>query len=337
MRKIIILLNKYVALAKAIFYKNRFLNLLSIALFYIFHQTDVKRFPFLVEIEPTNRCNLKCSLCLTGAEMLKRTKGDMPLGGFKRIINQLKGSIVYLVLYFLGEPLLNLQIFQMIEYAKKHKIFIRLSSNFNFDNKQNITNIINCRVDELVISLDCATPQTYFAYKKNRDFERVIKNIKLLIQARREKLKPFINLQLLLMRHTENEISEFRKLVRSLNVDRGIIKKVRVDSLGIEPKRIFLPKNNKYIRSAYKNNSKESVCYRPWISTLFLWDGSVIPCCFDMEGEYNFGNISYLNFEQIWNNEKYIHFRSQMLKGSNQIPICKQCSFKNFYDNFNTI
>lgn len=337
MKRIIALLFKYLALVRAIFCNKRFLNLLIVIPSYLFRKPKFKGLPFLIQIEPTNRCNLRCALCLTGAGKLRRPKGDMSLKEFRKIIDQLEEGTVYLVLYNLGEPLLNSEIYQMVKYAKKKRIFVRLSTNGDFYDKQNIKNLVNCGIDELVISLDCASPQTYIKYKRSDGFEGVIKNVKLIIEERGSRLKPFVGLQLLVTRDTEAEIHKFKEMVNNLGVDKGLIKTLRVNFPGIAPDRDFLPKNNKYIRRAYRNTSENGICYRPWISTLILWDGSVVPCCFDMEGGYTLGNVTNISFNQIWNNQKYISFRKQILRGINKIPLCKECSLRDIFQDLTLI
>lgn len=331
---IAILLTKYSALFKAILYKKRFFNTFLILFSYIRGKNNVLGSPFLLQVEPTNRCNLSCDLCLTGLGKLSRPKRDMTFQEFTQIINQFEESIIYLVLYNLGEPLLNTQIYEMIEYAKEKKVFIQLSTNGYFNDDKHIKRIINCGVDELIISLDFTTPESYTKHKKSKTFENVVENILLIVKERGRKRRPFINVQLLLMRDNEEEIPRFKSLIHYLKVDKGIIKKVRVDFPGSSPDVSFLPQNSKHIRKSYMGNYKRAKCYRPWISTVILSDNSIVPCCFDMHSEYNFGNISNLSFSQIWNNEKYVRFRKQILNNINQIPLCKQCSIDNFFDNF---
>lgn len=331
MKRVIASLFKYLALIRAIFCNKRFLNLLIVMCSYLFRRPKFRGLPFLIQIEPTNRCNLRCALCLTGAGKLRRPKGDMSLREFRKIIDRLEGGIVYLVLYNLGESLLNPKIYQMIKYAKKKRIFVRLSTNGDFYDKQNLKNLVNCGIDELIISLDCASPQTYARYKRSDGFERVVRNVKLIIRERGNRLKPFVDLQLLITRDTEEEIPKFKGMVRKLGVDRGLIKTLRINFPGIPPERSFLPRNSKYIRRAYQNNSKNGICYRPWISTLIFWDGSVVPCCFDMEGDYALGNVTDVSFKHIWNNEKYISFRKQILKGIDRVLLCKECSLRDIF------
>lgn len=326
-KRIFALLTKYSSLFRSICYKKRWFNFILAIFSYLFKQTTPIGLPFIIQIEPTNKCNLTCALCITGNGRLKRIKGDLSFQTFKKIIDDIQKNIIYLGLYNLGESLLNKDIYRMTEYAKKKKIYIRLSTSGFFHDKEIIKNLISCGIDELIISLDCASPQTYSRYKGKDGFKTVIDNTKSIINNRGSKLKPFIALQLLVMKETEREIEEFKVIVKHLGADRGIIKTLRINFPDSYSNREFLPTNKKYIRKAYLTNSDKTGCYRPWLSTVILWDGTVVPCCFDMEGDYNFGNLTNKTFKEIWHSEKYISFRKQ-IKKNNQIPLCKECSLK---------
>ena len=155
---------------------------------------------------------------------MRRPKRDMSFSEFTQIIDQFEGSIIYLVLYNLGEPLLNAHIYEMINYAKKRRIFVKLSTNGYFTDRKHIKDIVNCGIDELIISLDCVSPKNYLKYKNSHSFYDVINNIELIIKERKGRQSPFINVQLLLIRDNEEDISQFRCLVRRLGVDKGLIK-----------------------------------------------------------------------------------------------------------------
>lgn len=334
MKKFFVTITKYLALARAIFYKKRFLNIIFILFSCLTRKNKILGLPLFLQVEPTNRCNLNCRLCLTGYGKLNRPKRDLAFDEFAKIIDQLEGSVFYLVLYNLGEPLLNSQIYQMIGYAKKKGIFVRLHTNGDFKDKKHIENIISCGVDELTISLDCATPQVYFKHKKSNTFKNVIDNIGAIVRQRGRESRPFINIQLLLTRDNENEITRFKSLVRQLKVDKGLIKKARVDFPGVQADTSFLPLDTRYIRKIYKDVYRKKRCLRPWVSTVVLCDNSVTPCCFDMQAEHKFGSMDNFDFRQIWGNQGYAEFRQQALKDINKIPLCRQCSVIDFFDIF---
>jgi radical SAM protein with 4Fe4S-binding SPASM domain len=290
--------------------------------------------PLFLQVEPTNRCNLNCRLCLTGYQKLNRPKRDLSFDEFKKIIDQLEDGVFYLVLYNLGEPLLNSQLYQMVRYAKEKEIFVRLHTNGDFQDKRHIKEIISCGLDELTVSLDCATPEAYLNHKKSNTFENVIANIRSIVKERGKRCRPFINIQLLLTRENEKDIDSFKTLVRLLKIDKGLIKKARVNFPGIQPDASFLPLDTRYVRKIYKDGYRKMKCLRPWLSTVVLCDNSITPCCFDMQAEHKFGNMVDFNFREVWNNKKYVWFRKQTLTDINKISLCNQCSAINFFDNF---
>ena len=81
----------------------------------------VNSYPIHITVDPANICQLKCPLCPTGQRLPSRQKGMMKFEDFKRIIDQLGDYIMSLSLFSWGEPLLDKDVFKMIEYAKSRK------------------------------------------------------------------------------------------------------------------------------------------------------------------------------------------------------------------------
>jgi radical SAM protein with 4Fe4S-binding SPASM domain len=57
----------------------------------------------------------------------------------------------------------------------------------------------------------------------------------------------------------------------------------------------------------------------------FKWNGDVVPCCFDIEGDYVIGNIMEKPLSDLWNNEKYKEIRKSIHQ-RNYIPLCSNCN-----------
>jgi radical SAM protein with 4Fe4S-binding SPASM domain len=73
-------------------------------------------------------------------------------------------------------------------------------------------------------------------------------------------------------------------------------------------------------------NRLDNNCWKMWSSAVITWDGAVVPCCFDKDATHKFGNITTQKFKTIWKSKPYSSFRQSILKGRNQIEICKNCS-----------
>ena len=95
----------------------------------------------------------------------------------------------------------------------------------------------------------------------------------------------------------------------------------------------WLPQNEKYRRYDFNEQllrvkQGKGICPRPWLTTLVDWDGQVVPCCFDKNGEHAMGDFrDGSEFKTIWFSKKYTGFRKTMLKNRNAIDICKNCNY----------
>jgi len=316
------------------FHPHRIVNLIKINISRSLKLPKIIGLPHTVMIEPTNTCNLKCPLCPTGAGLIKRAKGFLKFEDFKKVVDETYKSVFHIRLWNWGEPLLNKEIFRMIAYAKRKKIFVNLSTNSSFLDQTISEKIVNSGLDELIVSLDGASEKAYTAYRKGGDFNKVINSIKFLTRERKRlnKKTPFIKLQFIIMKSNENEISKMKSLAKTLGVDELSFKTVGImDYFSKEDIKKYIPSQKKYSRYAVDSNkvlSKRGVknwCDFIWDEMVINWDGSVVPCCFDMNNRYPFGNVFNQSVKEVWNSNKYVQFRKQILSSKKQIPLCKYC------------
>ena len=108
-------------------------------------------------------------------------------------------------------------------------------------------------------------------------------------------------------------------------------------SVAIERDSEWIPEDPKYC--AFDMEHKEvkrqkSFCDLPWKETVINWNGSVLPCCAVFEDKYSFGDTFQNRFKDVWNSEKYVAARKELLgkknKGSTICHICKANGFTHF-------
>lgn len=307
----------------------KFLNLILVKFSKIMRLKKVLGYPLTVMVEPTNTCTLKCPLCPTGQGLLRRPSGFMDFETFKKIVDQFGKYSLHLRLWNWGEPLLHKDFIKMVKYARKHDWYINTSTNSFFLTPEIAKELVSSGLDSIIVSLDGASEKTYKKYRKQGDFKKVIRAINALV-AEKEKQNsktPRIHLQFIIMRHNEHEIPKIKKLAKELKVDFLALKKVGImdPSLKKDIKK-YLPsgKYSKYTPEG-KIKIRRNMCDIIYEETVVNWDGSVVPCCYDMHNTYVFGNIRETFFKKIWNNEKYVAFRSAILKNKSQIPMCANC------------
>lgn len=288
--------------------------------------------PPVLTIEPTNICNLRCPLCVTGNGTMERAYGRMQLETFTRLIDEIGDRVLYLVFFNQGEPYLHRGLYEFVAYAKRRGIYVTTSTNAHYFDEQTAEATVRSGMDSLVLSVDGAKQETYAQYRVGGSLAKVQSGIRALVAAK-QRLRsktPHLYMQFLVMQHNEHEIPAMKRMARELGVDRLLIKTTQVETL--EEAQTWLPRADKYRRYHVAANEFEvkrgkGVCVRPWLTTMVNWDGGVVPCCFDKNAHHLTGELwPEKNFAAIWRSETYADFRAKMLNDRNDLDLCKNCN-----------
>jgi MoaA/NifB/PqqE/SkfB family radical SAM enzyme len=288
----------------------------------------------MLMLEPTSLCNLHCPLCAVGAGKLTRPQGHMPLERYRHIIDQMGPYLLHLTLWNQGEPFLHPRLIEMIRYAKARKMTVLTSTNGHFlDDPETAERLVRSGLDDLIVSLDGISQQTYRGYRKGGDLNRVLRGVRTLVRAR-QKLgspRPCIELQFLIMRHNEHEIEPFRVLAKRLGVDRISLKTLQVETL--QEARDYLPRRRSYRRYILENGALRlrgnlgRHCRWIWFCPVIDSDGTVCPCCFDKDHLIPLGNsFQDRPVAEIWQGPSYRSFRARIMAARERIPLCRNCS-----------
>jgi radical SAM protein with 4Fe4S-binding SPASM domain len=268
----------------------------------------------------------------------------MDLSLFKSAIDQVHKNLFYLNLYFQGEPYLDPDFFDMVQYARNHKIFVNTSTNGHFLDPENARRTVASGLNRIIISLDGTDQESYGSYRIGGSFEKVKQGITDLVHARKEmhSKTPRIIVQFLVLKTNEHQVPEIRKLVKELGADALELKSAQL--YHFEYGNPLLTSIEKYRRYQMVNKStsqrvNESTwdslkiknrlpnhCFRMWSSCVITWDGRVAPCCFDKDVSFPMGNIEQLPVRAIWKNKEYNHFRQRILDERKSIDICRNCT-----------
>jgi radical SAM protein with 4Fe4S-binding SPASM domain len=289
--------------------------------------------PFILTVEPTNVCNLRCPLCVTGNGRMTRTAGKLEFETFKRLIDELGDYLFYILLYQQGEPFINKSFLDFVAYAKTRRIFVTTSTNAHYFDIDTARRTVASGLDSIIVSIDGASQTSYETYRVGGELAKVTAGVRNLVAERNRQRSrtPKVFIQFIMMRHNEREIASMRELTRDLGADKLLLKTVQVET---EAEAVqWLPADESRRRYRTGNGSLQpkrkaiGPCVRPWTSSLINWDGSVVPCCFDKNGEYEFGSTKNgKEFSQIWMSEKYDLFRDKMLTERSSLSICRNCS-----------
>ncbi len=286
----------------------------------------IGKYPLDVIAETSNICNLRCTMCFQSDEalpVLKTTKVSlMAMDTFKKIADECASyKIPALKLNWRGEPMLNKNFTEMLRYAKGKGILeVTSLTNGTLMNENICREIVAAKMDQLVISIDGFTKETYEKIRVGADYDEVINNINNLIGIRGKSRKPFIRLQ-----YTESEINkhETSSFYQYWNK--------KVDEITVSYCQDF--------GSLGKNNPDEVpihsfFCQQPFQRLVIMADGTVTVCATDVMGDISIGNIYEDSLEHLWNGSKINKLREQHKSGRYyENSMCRICAHNRFNAN----
>jgi radical SAM protein with 4Fe4S-binding SPASM domain len=283
--------------------------------------------PEVLAIEATNACMMDCEMC--PRREMTRPVGNMDSGLFRKIVDEAKEYSEWIWLHLLGDPLLHPQIEQLIKYANIKGIKTRISTNPNCLTERKSRAIIEAGLDLIHISVDGIDNETYKSVRgKNADYGQAMVNIERLIQLRNDTVKhrPIIRIAIIRMKKTANYIDEFKRIWSDKGVDDIIVTDYITWDGSVQ--RIVNEAGDTNLSSEYRDSSKRT-CFLPWLSVEILWDGRVVPCCFDSDGKNVLGDMNNESLESIWNNQSMLALRKQHITFNYQANyLCASCREK---------
>ena len=284
--------------------------------------------PRRISIELTNRCNLNCPFCLVGLQNdqesvahhdLGRQWGKMDLGLAEKIISDSADfGIQEVMLTFQGEPLLHPQFVNFVELVKDHNMKAVLFTNGLLLSAEKSTSIIRAGLHSIRFSVDGASQDVYQLNRVGGKFEKVYRNMAEFIQIKNEENSPiYVMWQFIAMRNNEHEIEKAREMAEAIGIP-FFVKTFAESIPDLAP-----------VTPEYQRKPLVKPCLDIYRNIFCFWDGSVVPCCFDLRGKELMGNLNENTLEEIWNGPRYVEFR-RLLSGVSDNPekepeLCKSC------------
>jgi radical SAM protein with 4Fe4S-binding SPASM domain len=276
----------------------------------------VSSFPFHVDIETTDACNLRCIMCVHGTTGVKNT-GMIDTDFAKALIDQMASQGAYSVKFnWRGEPALHKGLVFLVKYAsQKGLIDVQFNTNGLPYSEGKIEELIEAGLDRIIFSMDGATKETYESIRVGADYDKLIYNVKTFHQLRKKmnRTKPHIRIQMIKMKTNKDEVKQFIEMWKPF-VDEIQINEVtdrgQGDTLNVGD-RVAVGRRR---------------CPQPWQRMVVSWDGKVMPCCGDWNMKWIIGDAKKESLKAIWKGEKMSRLR-RLIKDLklNQFEPCKNC------------
>lgn len=321
---------------------------------------DIKK----LYIEPTTACNLICRTCIRNSWGVPL--GYMSSQTFNRLTDSLSKLpfLKKVVFAGFGEPLSHPRIIDMIETVRNHNLSVMIATNGLLLNRAMSTELVRLGVDRINVSVDGADPKTFQDIRGAR-LGQVAENIQVFNEVKTHlgSLHPSLGLEFVAMRSNISELKDLARLASKWSVSdllvtnilpytEDMLSEVLYSYVPVEPNRT----NNWSIRlGAWLSWATDDLPRMHWgagrrcrfigdHSTVVGYDGSVLPClalshsysylaidgCKKQVSRYSLGNINQLSLAEIWMQEEYVLFRSDVK--AYHFPSCPDCDLRETCD-----
>jgi radical SAM protein with 4Fe4S-binding SPASM domain len=238
---------------------------------------------------------------------------------FRRLIDECGPFLYTLDLFNWGEPLLNHSIFEMIQYAKRYRIRVVISSNLHSCDAQTCDRLVSSGLDVLIVSLHGASTTSVASYQEGAHMATVLQNIQLIHETKQRlhSSTPAVYWRYIVTKYNEEELNVARLTSNELGVDVMQFAPVRCHmgyELLLTPTQQYanvkdwLPLKESLSMYDYTTQARKDipkVCRWLWTRSVINWNGSVSPCCGVWHEHFDFGNINNTTFFAVWNNQRY--------------------------------
>jgi radical SAM protein with 4Fe4S-binding SPASM domain len=299
-----------------------------------------------LQIEPTNRCNLHCSICSHALFGVSKQK-DLTFPEFKTILDKFNNNVKRIFLQGLGEPFLNPKLNEMISYACGRGLFIYTTTNANALTEKIIQGMILAGLNELRISIDTFDSTLYENIKSGGKLKRVIDAIKLINQKKKEHgvSYPVLRLNTVLMKETISGLAQVIEMAALLGIvevsliplvvhgnglatEEHNVSVLSIDELGsliLQAKHRAKEHGIELVSGISTERHPDAMAIEQFVipkcyhSMYVQSNGDLSPCC---NMPLNFGNIFKEGLTDILNGEKIRTLRNFIQQNK---PSCHDC------------
>lgn len=147
-------------------------------------QASPVELPRELYLESTNRCNELCDQC-PRTHLQREQERDLTLADVINITDQLP-SLDRVVLHGLGEPMLNPELPDIVAHLRGRGAYVLFNSNATALSERMGNALIAAGLNELRVSLDGATPETYARVRgvTPKTLPKIIRNLTAFVQLK---------------------------------------------------------------------------------------------------------------------------------------------------------
>ena len=141
-------------------------NWIAVELGIALRRTGPWGWPTHMQIEPSSKCNLRCTYCPVGTEL--GATGHMTATS-SSVVDDVHRHALLMVLFGWGEPFVCPSVYEMIAYAHAKGVRIVSSTNGHlFVKRAHAEGVVRSGLDALIVSLSGTTQEAYARFRSGK-------------------------------------------------------------------------------------------------------------------------------------------------------------------------
>ena len=267
-----------------------------------------------VYVEISNLCNLSCAFC----PGTKRPKGRMTPAEFSVLAPKLKAYTDFLYFHLMGEPLCHPQLGEFLEIAHQNGFRVILTTNGTLLRRQQNLLLCSPALHKVNISL-----HAFEANDLSVPFEEYLTDCFAFGQAAKGE-------KLVVYRLWNQGGADTRNQAILDGLHRAFPEPWVTEARGTRiAHRTYLEYGDKFDWPDLQasEGSSRVFCYGLRDQLGVLWDGTVVPCCLDHEGDLALGNLFRQDLAEILDAPRAKAIYDGFSKKEAVEPLCRRCGY----------
>ncbi|MCD6389979.1 MAG: SPASM domain-containing protein [Desulfobulbaceae bacterium] len=279
--------------------------------------------PYIYEIEPTNHCPYACIMCPRGRGRMTRPRGYMSLELFEKMLTMFPADQRLVRLHHFGEAVLHPRIDTMIAMVVETGRIPVISLNPATLNESLCRRLVAAAPGLVCFSLDAFSDQGLKKIRGiRRPYEECLQLMDMFVSMSRKSSRKILKvIQTVVLDENRDQLAALAALKERYQEPDVVF--YRAENTGFGDLEL-VEQTNAGGSAALKANARS--CAAPFSEVSILWNGDVVLCCYDYNGDNVIGNLEQVSMADIWSGAAINRLRKTFTdRETARLKLCSRC------------
>ena len=284
--------------------------------------------PFVLNIEPTNYCNLRCPFCPVSqmAHDPSVARGFLDPAIIAPLLGEIRAWRPLIAINLGGESTLHRDLPLLIEQLSDAGCYVFLDTNAAVLSEEMSKRLLSSGLAEIAFCIDGeGDARSYEDMRKRASFDKTVRNV-----------RRFLTLAQQGPRRPKTVIKNIRYYKPGLALDvpaaiRSLFSDTPPDLYRATWADYWPGSHAEKLAETYEVEPIAKGAYQPctnlWKKLAISWDGKVYACCLDLNRTVEIGDVTRQSLAEIWNGAPIRALRRMHRENrQNEIALCRNCT-----------